>query len=251
MFSTSTPRCITPRPLTSKASAASVGATSSATSRSAAQLEARGDLAARDELALLAGEGRVVDAEHHRDRRLLERDRRAAARASPAGRACRRSRGPRCRRRRRCRRRAPPRPASRRRPSKRKSCLIATGGRRRALGVADDHALADARSCRAARARSPMRPMKSSWSSVAAWNCSGAVLSRRGVGTGLEDHVEERRQVAPAVGRTSSRDGAAVAPRAVDHREVELLVVRAELDEEVEDLVQDLARRAGRGGRSC
>jgi hypothetical protein len=56
----------------------------------------------------------------------------------------------------------------------------------------------------------------------------------------LEDHVEERLQVLRLLAHLLHR--VPVAPRSVHDREVELLVVRAELDEEVEDLVEDLVR---------
>ena len=65
----------------------------------------------------------------------------------------------------------------------------------------------------------------------------------------LEDRVEQRAQIlARAVGL--ARRGALLG-RGVDHREVELVVVGAELDEQVEDLVEHLVRRAARRGRSC
>ncbi len=72
----------------------------------------------------------------------------------------------------------------------------------------------------------------------------GLELQRRvvvelGLGRVVQDHAEERLEVGRLVVRLVHRP--AVAARAVDDREVELVVVRAELDEQVEDLVQHLA----------
>ena len=60
----------------------------------------------------------------------------------------------------------------------------------------------------------------------------------------LEDRLEQRRHVRPALGVVGARP--ALQGRGVDHREVELLVAGAELVEQLEGLVDDPARaRAG------
>ncbi len=65
----------------------------------------------------------------------------------------------------------------------------------------------------------------------------------------LEDRVEQRAQVAAR--RVDLAGGGGVLGRGVDHREVELVVGGAEIDEQVEDLVEHLGARAARRGRSC
>ena len=76
---------------------------------------------------------------------------------------------------------------------------------------------------------------------------AGLDLGRRHV---VEHEVEQRREAAilRPLGRGSHP---AVAAGAVEDREVELLVRRVQRGEEVEDLVDDLARRGRPAGRPC
>ena len=100
--------CSSPRPETWKASGESVSSTRMETLVRRLPPQALAELARGDELALAAGEGRVVDGEDHGDRGLVDRDGRQRHRLLARRRSSRRSRPPRCRRRPRCR----PAPAS-------------------------------------------------------------------------------------------------------------------------------------------
>ena len=73
-------------------------------------------------------------------------------------------------------------------------------------------------------------------------------VSLRG-GNLLEDHVKQRLHV--RAGHVWVGGSIAVAAGGIHNRELELIVVRAELDEQVEHLVDDLQRGGRRGGRSC
>jgi hypothetical protein len=72
---------------------------------------------------------------------------------------------------------------------------------RGAVGMADGDALPLSRMPRRTRPIAT-RPRKSSWSSVAAWNWTGAWSSCGGGGTFCEEHVEERLEVPGALGRS-------------------------------------------------
>ena len=67
-----------------------------------------------------------------------------------------------------------------------------------------------------------------------------SVEVRRRSGDLAQDQLEQLEQVAAALRTHGLARRPAVAPRTVEHRELELLVVRAELDEQVEHLVEDL-----------
>ncbi len=76
--------------------------------------------------------------------------------------------------------------------------------------------------------------------------CVGVAARRRHV---VDDRVEKRPQIlADAVGIGRRRTDARVR---VEDGKIELIFVRVEIDEEVVDLVQDLAARGRPGDRSC
>ena len=84
------------------------------------------------------------------------------------------------------------------------------------------------------------RPTNSSQPSVTAWNCSGPSVSTTGAGACSRIRSSSgRRSLRSRLGR--ERRGALLRGR-VDDREVELAIVRAELDEQIEDLVDDFVR---------
>ena len=74
--------------------------------------------------------------------------------------------------------------------------------------------------------------------------------STTGGATWLQDQVEQRLHavVVRAVGLVRHP---ALLGRAVENREVELLLAGVERGEQVEHLVDDFGRRARRGGRPC
>ncbi len=201
-------------------------------------LQAREDLAAGDVVAFLAREGRVVDVEHHRDGGLVEGDggqglhvlgvaqRVADAKLLHAGHdgdvAAEHLLG---------------------RDSL--EALVAEELLRQdregllAVGVDEGVAAAD---LQAAAAHAPHGDPAEEVIMVEGRGLeldgAGRVHGRRG--DVLEDLLEQRLEVVGLLGGILR--GPAVTARSVDHGELELLVAGAELDEQVEDLVQDLLR---------